>query len=95
MAKEAAHDRGAAEDTGSDRGEVTARKKARPAPRRKVSKTTKAAGATGTPKTRKAPAARASAAPGASKQRAAAPRTRTGRTKGTGVTRKKQKKNRS
>jgi hypothetical protein len=104
MAKEAANDRGRAEDTGSDRGEVTARKKAHPAPRRTVTgeapatarrKTTKAAGATGTPKTRKAPAARASAARGASEPRAAASRTRTGRTKGTGVTRKKPKKNRS
>jgi hypothetical protein len=83
LAKEAANDRGAAEDTGSDRVEVTAPKRARPAPRRKVTgeapatarrQSTKASGARGTPKTRKAPAARA---------------------KATGVTRRTPKKKRS
>jgi hypothetical protein len=103
-AERAARARGAAKRTGSDRSEITARKGKRPAPRRKVTgatvktakrKSTKASGAKGTPKTRKAPKARASAARGSSKQRAGAPGMRKGRAKGSGVTRRKQKKNRS
>jgi hypothetical protein len=103
-ATKATRKRGAAARTGSDRGEVTARKGKRPAPRRKTTgraagtarpKSTKASGARGTPKTRKAPSTRASAARGGAKQRAGAPGMRKGRTKGKGVTRKTQKKNRS
>jgi len=55
----------------------------------------KESGARGTPKTRKAPAARGSAARGASPMRAGRPGMHKGRTKGRGVTRKTQKKNRS
>jgi hypothetical protein len=95
MAKEAANDRGAAEDTGSDTPPAPRRKVTGDAPATARRKTTKASVTTGTRKTRKAPAARASAARSASKKRAGAPRMRTGRAKGTGVTRKKQKKNRS
>ena len=104
MANESAQSSGAAEGTGSDRSEVTARKRRRPAPRRKTTgeapqparrKSTKASGASGTPKTRKAPTARATAARGSSKQRAGSPRMRQGRAKGTGVTRRTQKKKRS
>ena len=99
------------------RGEVEARKGARPLPRRRVTGETpapvptrgsgaatpavasetavKESGARKTPKTRKAPAARGSAARGASPARAGRPGMHKGRTKGRGVTRKTQKKNRS
>lgn len=85
------------------RGEVEARKGDRPLPRRRVTGRTlavasetavKESGARGTPKTRKAPTARGSAARGASPIRAGKPGMHKGRTKGRGVTRKTQKKNR-
>ena len=55
-------------------------------------KSPKAAGARATPTTSKAPRARGSAARGASPQRAGRPGARKGRAKGSGTTRKKQKK---
>lgn len=83
------------------RGAPAARKRSRVAPRRKTTgqapgtarkTSTKASGARGTPKTRKAPKARGSAARGSSPQRAGRPAAGRGRTKGKGVTRKSQKK---